>query len=212
MKPEYSVKTCQELEEIFRNQKILRPLRVQRYDPGTELTYEVKGVAPAGTGRLKFEVEEFVGGGFAGQVYKVKVKDLQPLRGQIQGLQEGCSYALKVFIPPSGFSRLFRNLIYALGFQGPFSLQVNPDAVRAGALWQKFIRQGAGLKLGSEESVVDILATFVDTTLGSCSEISEWIDGRLWRLESDDNLDARRKWQTEGFARGRPIPEPPPRG
>jgi hypothetical protein len=197
MKPEYSVKTYQELEEIFRKQKILRPLRVHRYDPGTELTYEVKGIAPAGTGRLKFEVEEFVGGGFAGQVYKVKVKDLQPLGGQIQGLQESRSYAMKIFIPPSGFSRLFRNLIYALGFQGPFSLQVNPDAVRAGALWQKFIRKGAGLKLGSEESVVDILATFVDTALGSCGEISEWIDGRLWRLESDDNLDARRKWKAE---------------
>jgi len=198
MKLEYSVKTCQELEEIFRNQKTLRPLRVQRYDPGTELNYEVKGVMPAGVGRLRLEVEEFVGGGFAGQVYKVKVKDLQPIRGQIQGLDAGRSCALKVFIPPSGFARLFRNLIYSLGFQGPFSLQVNPDAVRAGALWQKFIRQGAGLKLGSEESVVDILATFVDTTLGSCGEISEWIDGRLWRLESDDNLDARRKWKTEG--------------
>jgi len=197
MKSEYSVKTCQELEKVFRNQKILRPLRVQRYDPGTELNYEVTGVMPAGKGRLRLEVEEFVGGGFAGQVYKVKVKDLQPVRGQVQGLDAGRSYALKVFIPPSGFARLFRNLIYALGFQGPFSLQVNPDAVRAGALWQKLIRQGAGLRLGSKESVVDILATFIDTTLGSCGEVSEWIDGRLWRLESDDNLDARRKWKVE---------------
>ncbi len=197
MKPEYSVKTCQELEKIFRTQRILRPLRIQRYDPGTELSYEVTGVMPAGKGRLRLEVEEFVGGGFAGQVYKVKVKDLQPIRGQVQGLDPGRSYALKVFIPPSGFARLFRNLIYVLGFQGPFSLQVNPDAVRAGALWQKFIRQGAGLRLGSKESVVDILATFIDTTLGSCGEVSEWIDGRLWRLESDDNLDARRKWNAE---------------
>ena len=207
MKSEYSVKTCQELEETFRNRKIRRPLRVQRYDPGTELNYDVRGVIPGGKGRLRLEVEEFVGGGFAGQVYKVKVKDLQPVQGQIQGLDAGRSYALKVFVPPSGFARLFRNLIYALGFQGPFSLQVNPDAARAGALWQKFIRQGAGLKLGSEESVVDILATLVDTTLGSCGEISEWIDGRLWRLESDDNLDARRKGKAESSTQELGSPE-----
>ncbi len=195
MKAEYSVKTCQKLEEVFKKQKIFRLFRVQRYEPGTELTYEVKGVFPLGTARLTVEVEKFVGGGFAGQVYKVKAKKIKSLEGQIKGLLQGHSYALKIFIPPSGFAKFFRNIIYAAGFQGPFSLQVNPDAVRAGALWQKLIRQGARLRLGSENAVVDILATFVDNSLGSCGEISEWIDGRLWRLEADDNLDARKKWK-----------------
>jgi hypothetical protein len=70
---------------------------------------------------------------------------------------------------------------------------VNPDACRAGALWQKFIRKGASQRLNDENTVVDIHATLIDFTLGSCGEISEWIDGRMWRLESDDNLDARRR-------------------
>ena len=195
MKAEYSIKTCQELEKVFEDQKILRPFRVQRYDPGTELTYEIQGVVPAGTARLKLEVEEFVGGGFAGQVYKVRLKDVKSLEGRVEGLHQGHSYAMKIFIPPSGFAKFFRNIIYAAGFQGPFSLQVNPDAVRAGALWQKLIRRGAGVRLGSENAVVDILATFIDSSLGSCGELSEWIDGRLWRLEADDNLDARKKWK-----------------
>lgn len=203
MKAEYSVKTCQKLEEVFQSQKILRPFRVQRYDPGTELTYEVKGVVPSGTARLIVEVEKFVGGGFAGQVYKVSAKKIESLEGQIKGIHPGHSYALKIFIPPSGFAKFFRNIIYAAGFQGPFSLQVNPDAVRTGALWQKLLRRGARLRLGSENAVVDILATFVDPSLGSCGEISEWIDGRLWRLEADDNLDARRKWKA-----GDPDDEP----
>ncbi|UCE22502.1 MAG: hypothetical protein JSV46_09915 [Candidatus Aminicenantes bacterium] len=195
MKAEYSVKTCQKLEEVFKSQKILRPFRVQRYDPGTELTYEVKGVVPSGTARLTLEVEKFVGGGFAGQVYKVRAKEIKSLEGEIKGITQGHSYAMKIFIPPSGFAKFFRNFIYAAGFQGPFSLQVNQDAVRAGALWQKLIRCGASLRLGYENAVVDILATFVDPSLGSCGEISEWIDGRLWRLEADDNLDARKKWK-----------------
>jgi hypothetical protein len=195
MKTDYSVKTCLRLNDVFQNQKILRPQRVQRYDSGTVLSYEIKGVVPPETARLKLEVEKFVGGGFAGQVYKIKVKDIEPRTGQIKGIHQGDSYAMKIFIPPSGFSKFFRNIIYAAGFQGPFSLQVNPDAVRAAALWQKFIRRGAGMRMGSQNTVVDILATFVDSKLGSCGEISEWIDGRVWRLEADDNLDSRKKWK-----------------
>ena len=76
-------------------------------------------------------------------------------------------------------------------FQGPFSLQVNPSAARAGALWQKLIRRGAKLRFGSERAVVDILATFVDDRLGSCGEISEWVDGRNWRFEIDNQVFAR---------------------
>jgi len=195
MEYSYSVETCRELEEVFRRKNILRPLRIQRYDPGTELSYEIKGVVPAIGARLNLEVEKFVGGGYAGQVYKVKALAIETPEGPIEGLQMGHSYAMKIFIPPTGSARWFRNIIYAIGFQGPFSPRVNPDAARAGALWQKFIRRGARLRLGSENAVVDILATFVDSKLGSHGEISEWVEGRMWRLEADDNLDARRKWK-----------------
>ncbi len=195
MKTDYSVKTCLRLNDVFKNQKILRPQRIQRYEPGTEITFRIKGIVPPNTARLKLEVEKFVGGGFAGQVYKIKVRNIKPHTEPIMGIHEGESYAMKIFIPPSRFSKFFRNIIYAAGFQGAFSLQGNPDAVRAGALWQKFIRRGAGLRLSSQDVVADILATFVDPTLGSCGEISEWVDGRVWRLEADDNLDSRKKWK-----------------
>ncbi len=190
MKTDYSVKTCLRLNDVFKNQKILRPQRIQRYEPGTEITFRIKGIVPPNTARLKLEVEKFVGGGFAGQVYKIKVRNIKPHTEPIKGIHEGESYAMKIFIPPSRFSKFFRNIIYAAGFQGAFSLQGNPDAVRAGALWQKFIRRGAGLRLSSQDVVADILATFVDPTLGSCGEISEWVDGRVWRLEADDNRDS----------------------
>jgi hypothetical protein len=178
---EYSIKVCQILGQIFRSQKIFRPQRIKRYDPGAEISYEIKGVAPARTGR--------------GQVYKVKALAVETPEGPLEGLDVGHSYAMKIFIPPTGFSKLFRNIIYAIAFQGPFSLQVNPAAVRAGALWQKFIRRGARVRIGSEDAIVNILATFVDSALGSCGEISEWIEGRMWRFEADDNLDARLKWK-----------------
>ncbi|MHC4633574.1 MAG: hypothetical protein ACYS9C_20195, partial [Planctomycetota bacterium] len=104
--------------------------------------------------------------------------------------------------PPSSFSRLFRNLLYWVGFQGPFQLQVNPAAARAGALWQKFIRRGAKIRFGDECAVVDIHATFVDSKLGSCGELSEWIEGRTWQLEVDERLDLLKRWR-----RGKAVDE-----
>ena len=68
-------------------------------------------------------------------------------------------------------------------------------AARAGALWQKFIRRAAKIRFGDESTVVDIHATFVDHTLGSCGEFSEWVEGRTWRLEVDDHLDVLKKWR-----------------
>jgi len=106
-------------------------------------------------------------------------------------------------IPPSGFSCLFRNLLYWIGFQAPFQLQVNPVAARAGALWQKLIRRGAKVKFGDERAVVDIYGTFVDEQLGSCGELSEWVEGRTWQLEVDDRLDLLRQWR-----KGRAVDEP----
>jgi hypothetical protein len=173
-------------------------MRVVRYDAGIELVYDVTEVAGTNTARIRAVVEKFVGGGFAGQVYRVKVTEINAQDGPIGGLKVGGIYAMKILIPPTTFSRLFRNAIYWMGFQGPFQLQVNPVAARAGALWQKFIRRGAKVRLGDERSVVDIHATFVDHTLGSCGEFSEWVDGRTWRLEVDDHLDFLRKWRRGG--------------
>jgi hypothetical protein len=68
MKKEYSVEVCKKLEAAFRDARLYRPMRVARYDAGTELVYDVREVAGAKAGRIRLVVEKFVGGGFAGQV------------------------------------------------------------------------------------------------------------------------------------------------
>jgi hypothetical protein len=195
MAEEYSIEVCRRLEEKFRSSELHRPMRVRRYDAGTELVYDVKGVEQANTARVHLVVEKFVGGGFAGQVYRVKVLEIEPEDKQLSGIEPGRVYAMKILIPPSSFSRLFRNLLYWIGFQGPFQLQTNPAAARAGALWQKFIRRAAKIRFGDERTIVDIYATFVDNKLGSYGELSEWVDGRTWRLEVDDRLDSLKRWR-----------------
>jgi hypothetical protein len=192
MGKQYSVEVCRELEERFRRAGVYRPMRVKRYEPGTELTYQVHGFGDDNAASVFLSVERFVGGGFAGQVYRVKVVRIDGDR--IAGLEAGGTYAMKILIPPSGFSCLFRDALYWIGFQGPFQLQVNPAAVRAGSLWQKIIRRGARIRFGDERAVVDIYGTFVDEQLGSCGELREWVDGRTWRLEVDDRLDLLRQW------------------
>lgn len=201
MTTEYSVEVYRELESAFQRVALHRPMRLDRYEAGTELVYDVTGVAPANRARVVLVIERFVGGGFAGQVYRVKAVSVAPENGPINGLESGGVYAMKILVPPSGFSVLFRNALYWIGFQGPFQLQVNPNAARSGALWQKFIRRGAETRFGDRGAVADILATFVDDRLGSCGELSEWIEGRTWRLEVDERLDALKKW-----ARGEKVP------
>lgn len=202
MKEEYSVDVCRTLEKKFLYQKLFRPMRILRYDAGTELEYEVSGVDTAVRAQLRLRVEQFVGGGFAGQVYRVKVLSSESDEGEknIGGVKVGRTYAMKILIPPSGFARFFRNLLYWIGFQGPFQPQVNPTAARAGALWQKLIRRGARVRFGDESVVNDIHATFVDYRLGSCGELSDWVDGRTWKLEVDDRLDYLKR-----SLRGKPV-------
>jgi len=191
----YSVDTVRKLEGRFRAAALLRPQRLTRYEPGQALEYDVQGVWPSRKARVRLIVERHVGGGYAGQVYRVQVVDIAAPAGPVEGLAAGHDYALKILVPVSGFGRFIRNFLFGIGFQAPFAPQVNPDAARAGALWQKFLRRGAGVRFGTERSVVDVVATLVDPVLGSCGEISEWVDGRLWRYEVDDDLFARLAWK-----------------
>jgi len=195
MAASYSVETVRALEQKFREQSIFRPMRLARYEAGTVLDYEVRGVVPAGRAKIRLEIVKFAGGGYAGQVYKATLTDFEILEGDVRDLEKGRIYAVKIFIPPSGFSLRIRNLFYGMGFQGPFSLQVIRAAGRSQALWQKFIRRASRIEFGSEAAVTDIIATFIDSRLGSCGELSEWVDGRMWRFEVDDDLDARRRWK-----------------
>lgn len=191
----YSIEVCRELENEFRQTELLRPMHFERYEPGTELVYDVTPVGETKSGSVQLVIEAFVGGGFAGQVYRVKILDIEPMDGLPEELEVGGVCALKILIPPSNFSRLFRNALYTIGFQGPFQLQINPAAARAGAIWQKFIRRCAKIRFGDDKAVVDIYATFVDSQIGSCGELSEWIEGRTWRLEVDEHLDILKRWK-----------------
>ncbi|HDZ21701.1 hypothetical protein LCGC14_0489970 [marine sediment metagenome] len=195
MAVEYSPQTVADLTAAFGQTGIVRPMRIGRYEAGRELTFDITGVAPARPARMRVRIERFVGGGYAGQVYRVKLLELDAPEGPISGLAVGDCYALKILLPPRASSARFRDALYAVGFQAPFSLQSNPAAARAGALWQTLIRRAARLKLGSERAVTEIHATFVDSALGSCGEISEWIDGRVWRFETDDHFGRRRHWK-----------------
>ena len=182
-------------------------MRVERYEAGTELVCDVTGVVPARPARVRLVVEKFVGGGFAGQVYRVQVAGIDAPEGPLAGLTVGGVYAVKILLPPNPNARRFRDFIYRVGFQGPFSLQVNPAAARAGALWQKFIRRAAAERFADERAVVDVLGTFVDPVLGSCGEISEWVDGRTWRFEVDGRLFERWRWKAHRSGEGLGSPE-----
>ncbi|MFQ5805665.1 MAG: hypothetical protein ACE5I3_04360, partial [Phycisphaerae bacterium] len=186
-----------ELRHQFDACRLLRPFRRARYDPGEHLELTVTGVMPANAGRIVAEVERFVGGGFAGQVYRVKLLEVAPYEDAIEGLSVGQSYAIKILRPPSACAGLFRSFLYFLAFQGTFSAQVNPAAVRVGALWQKLIRRAATRQLG-DNAVCDTYATFYDEDLHSFGEINEWVAGRIWKFEVDDQLFDR--WKFEGPA------------
>jgi hypothetical protein len=191
----HSVEIRRQIEEAFRKTGVHRPRCVRRYEAGTELVYDVTSVAEARRGTVRLVIEDFIGGGFAGQVYRVRIIEARSDDGPLGGLEAGGVFAMKILVPPGGFSRFFRNALYWIGFQGPFQLQVNPAAARTGALWQKLIRRGAGIVFGDERSVVDIHATFVDANLGSCGELSEWVDGRTWHLEVDERVNLLRRWR-----------------
>ena len=164
----------QKLRPSFKQLGLFRPARPGRYEPQTELVYDFEPVDSGRKIKVKLIVEDFIGGGFAGQVYKVKILEVdQPQLCPDLAVGKVC--AMKILVPPSGFSKLFRNLLYWIGFGAPFQLQVNPAAAKAGALWQKFIRRAAKIKFGDERSVVDIFGTFIDGGMGSCGELSEWI-------------------------------------
>ena len=78
MAAEYSLQVCKELESAIRATGLHRPIRIARYDAGDELVYDVTDVGSASTARVRLLVERFVGGGFAGQVYRVRLIDLVP--------------------------------------------------------------------------------------------------------------------------------------
>lgn len=190
-----TVRSIREFQKLYNELDILKPLKVNRYLSEESITYKVALMLPSNQNNIAnvtLDIEGFIGGGFAGQVYKVRVTSIE---GVVTSLRVGQSYALKIFIPPSYGALFFRNLLYSIGFQGAFQVQCNPSAARAGALWQIFIRRAAVLRFNDENAVNNIHGTFIDPVLGSCGEISDWIEGRTWKLEIDDQVDLLLKFE-----------------
>ncbi|MBN2030559.1 hypothetical protein JW824_09970 [bacterium] len=159
---------------------------LKHYDQDDVIETVVKGVCPSNKAKVRLKVDRFIGGGFAGQVYRVQLQDIQPVHAKINGLRKGEVYAVKIGRPPSSFALWFRNLLYFIAFQAPFAPQLYAAAARSGTLWQKLIRRGMLVTFGSERVAVDTYGTFYDTCLQSWGEINEWIDGRNWKFEIDD--------------------------
>lgn len=195
-KKTYSPELCTELERIAHDPRLEITHRPTRYETGTVLPIDITGVYPAISGKAELTIDKFLGGGFAGQVYRCKLTGLELPEGcMIPGLETGRLYAIKIVIPPSAFSRWFRNTTFWLAFQGPFSSQVNHGACRAGLLWQKLVRRAGLVKFGRETAVKDAYASFWDSTLNAYGEITEWVEGRMWKLEADDQIRNRFDWK-----------------
>lgn len=194
MKEGYSRILCEALREQAADHTLLFKHGPDRYEAGDLLKYEVIGIQPRAKAQVELEISRCLGGGFAGQVYLCTLKRM--LGEKIPGLEEGQRYAVKIMQPPSSGARWFRNTIYWLAFQGPFSAQVNEAASRSGLLWQKLFRKAGELKFGRSSAVKDAYASFRDDNLKAYGEITEWVEGRTWLLEADPFLRKRKEWRT----------------
>ena len=198
-KVEYSKKRCDQLLQMANPPELKIRHRLVRYEVGNELQIDLEGVHPSIKGTGTLVIDKFLGGGFAGQVYRCRLRNLS-IPEPIDGLENDKLYAVKIIIPPSAFSHRFRNTIYWLAFQGPFSSQVNRGACRSGLILQKLVRRAAKIKFGRETAIKDAYASFWDSNLNAYGEITEWIEGRMWHLEADDELLGRRDWKTVELA------------
>jgi hypothetical protein len=72
-----ALEVYRKLEREIHATDLHRPMRIERYEAGTELEYDINAVAGGNRGKVRLRIEKFVGGGFAGQVYRVKILDLE---------------------------------------------------------------------------------------------------------------------------------------
>ena len=196
-KPSYSKACCQKLEARIRAIPLALAWQPAQYEPGQQLTLAITTAWPEVEGDATFTIEKFAGGGFAGQVYRCRL-DALALRDETVdcGLKVDGVYAVKILVPPSRFSVGFRNFVYWLAFQGPFTAQVNRAACRAGLLWPKVLRLATAERFGTREAVADTYASFFDSRFRAYGEVREWVEGRTWRLETDTQLSLRKQWRT----------------
>ncbi len=192
----YPVGLVRDLRGRVEEARLHAPPRVRHYEDGDVLDLSLTAIWPERPGRGRFRVEKFVGGGFAGQVYRCVLDSLDESGGGVPGLTVGGVYGVKILVPPTRFSVRFRDALYWLGFQSAFSAQVNEAACRAGLLWQTLVRRAAAARFGRPDAVAEAYASFFDENLQSFGEVRAWVRGRPWRLEVDARPRLRRQWRT----------------
>ncbi len=194
----YPEQFCRELAESLGRNDLLVPFRPTRYEAGEALAVRLTAVSPPVDADAVFRIEKFAGGGFAGQVYRCRLETLVPTLPDAEppNLTLGEVYAVKLLRPPSTFARRFRDMVYWLGYQGHFRAEVTRAACRTGVLWQKIVRRAASVRFRRDDAVADVYASVFEPRLGAFGEVSEWVEGRTWRLEADDRLRERRHWRT----------------
>ena len=123
--PAYSLEVGRKLQQIVDDAQLIKRYPPSRYDVRDLLNLDLIGVCPDVKARAIFKIEKFVGGGFAGQVYRVKLIEIESNHHTgLKNLEAEQTYAIKILIPPSQFSLMFRNFVYWLAYQGPFAAQV----------------------------------------------------------------------------------------
>lgn len=189
---------CDSLRTRIHEYNLHEPYYPSHYQEGDELNLHLQTAWPEYRCEGVFKVLAFAGGGFAGQVYRCVLQslDLEDDRAREVGLREGNVYAVKVLLPPSRAASRFRDFVYRLGFQAPFSARVQEIACRCGLLWPKVLRLAASDVFGTPEAIADTYASFYDANLKSYGEVREWVEGRVWRLEADLEPWKRRPWKT----------------
>ncbi len=192
-----SAVVVEQLAQRIRDLGLILPYQTDRYLPGTLLKLDLTTAWPESHCKASFRVEKFVGGGFAGQVYRCCFEGGDDLAvAEAAGLFVGQKYAVKILVPPSRFAAGFRNFVYGLAFQAPFSAQVLGSACRSGLLWPKVLRLAAQAKFGRADAIADTYASFYDANFGAFGEVREWVEGRGWRLEADLQPQLRKRWLT----------------
>lgn len=192
----YSIDYCRDLLNVIREARLEVPSVPTRYEKGDILDLEFVTVWPEKAGRGTFRIEKFVGGGFAGQVYRCRLVSIEMKDGSAPCLKKDAICAVKIMLPPEQGARSFRDFLFGIGYQSAFGAQVHESACRAGLLWQKLSRLAAGRVFGSEEAVADVYASFYDPHMSAFGEIREWVEGRTWRLEADAEPRKRKPWRT----------------
>jgi hypothetical protein len=164
------------------------PFKPQRdaYFAGENIEAEVFGLNGECLGLERFTIREYVGSGFAGQVYRAAPQNgVLPSAGE---REETHTVAIKVLKPKSRWKRIFRDLLYYCSYQTSYAPRLRESAVRSGLIWQEVLRIAAEIEFGLVSAVARPLGYYWDSGQRSYVEVHEWVESRPVRYEADDRI------------------------